>query len=193
MNNLITQISNSLKSLRKQRNWSLDKTSQETGVSKAMLGQIERGESSPTIAVLWKIVTGFKVPFSFFIKDIQTNQFNSSHHKSSLKQICKQDDKIKIMPLFAYDEILNFEVFIVELLPGSEYLSQSHQRGVIEHIMGVIEHIIVTKGQIEVKIDNIWHKIKEQEGLRFDADKEHGYRNQSSTLAVFHNIIHYNK
>ncbi len=39
----------------------------ETGVSKAMLGQIERNESSPTVATLWKITTGLNVPFSAFI------------------------------------------------------------------------------------------------------------------------------
>jgi transcriptional regulator with XRE-family HTH domain len=36
-------------------------------VSKAMLGQIERNESSPTVATLWKIATGLNVPFSSFI------------------------------------------------------------------------------------------------------------------------------
>jgi len=33
-----------------------------------MLGQIERGQSSPTINVLWKISTGLKIPLSFFCK-----------------------------------------------------------------------------------------------------------------------------
>jgi transcriptional regulator with XRE-family HTH domain len=32
-----------------------------------MLGQIERNESSPTVATLWKIATGLNVPFSAFI------------------------------------------------------------------------------------------------------------------------------
>jgi len=50
-------IAQHLQSVRKARGLSLDKTAQLTGVSKAMLGQIERGESSPTIATLWKIAT----------------------------------------------------------------------------------------------------------------------------------------
>lgn len=43
------------KELRRERGWSLDKTALETGVSKAMLGQIEREESSPSIATLMTI------------------------------------------------------------------------------------------------------------------------------------------
>lgn len=66
-----SQIANQLKSAQKQR-LSLDATAQLTGVSKAMLGQIERGESSPTIATLWKIASGLEASFSaFFANDPQ--------------------------------------------------------------------------------------------------------------------------
>ena len=39
-----------------------------TGVSKPMLGQIERGQPSPTINILWKISTGLKIQLSFFCR-----------------------------------------------------------------------------------------------------------------------------
>ena len=54
-------ISQNLKRIREDMHWSLDKLSQETGVSKSMLGQIERGESNPTVATVWKISNGLKV------------------------------------------------------------------------------------------------------------------------------------
>lgn len=64
----ITQhLATTLKALRLARGWSLSKLAEETGVSKAMLGQIERNESSPTVSTLWKIATGLNVPFSAFI------------------------------------------------------------------------------------------------------------------------------
>jgi len=56
LENLNAKISNTLKLLRKEKNWSLDKASQKTGVSKAMLGQIERAESSPTISHFGKLL-----------------------------------------------------------------------------------------------------------------------------------------
>jgi transcriptional regulator with XRE-family HTH domain len=69
-NDISARIASHLKSLRKSRGLSLDKTAQLTGVSKAMLGQIERGESSPTIATLWKIATGLSASFSSFITPV---------------------------------------------------------------------------------------------------------------------------
>ena len=47
-------IGRELKSLRQSRGLTLDELAALTGVSKPMLGQIERGQSSPTINTLWK-------------------------------------------------------------------------------------------------------------------------------------------
>ena len=49
MENLARFLSTTLKQLRQQRGWSLSRLAEATGVSKAMLGQIERNESSPTV------------------------------------------------------------------------------------------------------------------------------------------------
>lgn len=52
MENLARFLSTTLKQLRQQRGWSLSRLAEATGVSKAMLGQIERNESSPTVATI---------------------------------------------------------------------------------------------------------------------------------------------
>ena len=184
MDNLAVKISFNLKNLRSKRGWSLDATSQKTGVSKAMLGQIERGESSPTIATLWKISAGFDVSFSSFIDDVQPYQRGFIHRKPELQQMHKQYDKINVMPIFPFDEHLGFEVFIIELLPGCTHLSPPHQKGVTEHVIPV-------SGAIEILVEGTWHKVHQQEGFRFSADLPHGYRNLSDKPSLFHDMIHY--
>ena len=66
------KIGEKLKSLRTTRTLSLDDVSVLTGVSKPMLGQIERGQSIPTVTILWKIATGLKTPLSAFLEEPQT-------------------------------------------------------------------------------------------------------------------------
>ena len=61
-------IPENLKNLRAERKLSLGEAAELTGVSKSMLGQIERGESSPTIATLWKIATGLGVSFTALLE-----------------------------------------------------------------------------------------------------------------------------
>lgn len=40
----------------------LDDLSELTGVSKLTLGNIERGETNPTLAIIWKISKGISLP-----------------------------------------------------------------------------------------------------------------------------------
>ncbi len=184
MKNLNVTISTNLKLLRQKNGWSLDVASKKTGVSKAMLGQIERGESSPTISILWKIANGFETSFSYFIEDAVANKKSTLYRKSDLIKVHSRDDKIRVTPIFSYDKKLGFEVFIIELLPNSKHLSPPHHGN-------IIEHVIATYGPMEVLVDSIWHKIKKNEGLRFNANQPHGYRNTSGKKIAFYNIIHY--
>ena len=68
MEHISLRIGERLKEIRNIRQMTLDDVAKLTGVSKPMLGQIERGQSSPTINTLWKISTGLKIPLSFFCK-----------------------------------------------------------------------------------------------------------------------------
>ena len=49
------------------KNMSLNLAAIQTGVSKSMLAQIERGEANPTIGILEKIVDGMRVSFDELI------------------------------------------------------------------------------------------------------------------------------
>lgn len=66
-------IAENLKRLRTERGLSLGRLAELSGVSKVMLSQVEKGESSPTINTLWKIATGLQVPYTQLI-DIQATK-----------------------------------------------------------------------------------------------------------------------
>src|SRR5256885_1859610 len=60
-------VAANLKRLRAQQGLSLEKLAALSGVSRAMLGQIELGQSAPTINVGWKIARALGVTFSALI------------------------------------------------------------------------------------------------------------------------------
>src|SRR5512134_2520325 len=60
-------VGGNLRRLRTRRGLSLERLAQISGVSRAMLGQIELGQSAPTINVLWKIARALEVTFSALI------------------------------------------------------------------------------------------------------------------------------
>jgi transcriptional regulator with XRE-family HTH domain len=53
-----------LRALRQARGWSLDRLAAESGVSRAMISKVERGESSPTAVVLGKLSAALQVTMS---------------------------------------------------------------------------------------------------------------------------------
>jgi len=57
-------LGRNLRRLRTRRGHSLERLAKLSGVSRAMLGQIETGKSTPTISLLWKIATALDVPFA---------------------------------------------------------------------------------------------------------------------------------
>ncbi|MDO6561800.1 helix-turn-helix domain-containing protein [Amphritea sp. 1_MG-2023] len=186
MQEINQNIAKHLKQQRQQKNWSLDRTANETGVSKAMLGQIERGESSPTITTLWKIATGFQLSLSSLIESSK-EQNDSTVIRPVLEQHkYLADDKAPAPAIFPYDDRFGFEMFEFILEPGVERLSDPHRSG-------VTEHVIVISGTMELLIDGQWLTLASGEAIRFSADQSHGYRNLSEQAAVFHNIIHYAK
>lgn len=181
MKTISQRIALNLKSLRQKLDWSLDKTAEVTGVSKAMLGQIEREESSPTVATLWKIATGFNIPFSSLL---ESNATKISKQTQKVERLDSKHEKILVTPLFPFDKALQCEIFLIELQPQCEHLSPGHKAG-------IIEHVIVTEGTVEVLIKGKWHTLAKSEGIRFNAAKPHGYRNNMNKKAYIHNIIHY--
>ncbi|MHC8521501.1 helix-turn-helix domain-containing protein [Rossellomorea sp. H39__3] len=68
MNEMPMKIGDNIRKIRKERGLSLDQVADRTGVSKAMIGQIERDDSNPTVATLWKIANGLKVSFSSLLE-----------------------------------------------------------------------------------------------------------------------------
>ena len=182
--NIAQHLAATLKTLRQQRGWSLSRLAEETGVSKAMLGQIERNESSPTVATLWKIATGFRVSFSSVIEPTPAVAGETLYRIADDIRQQPAGEGMQVAPLFPYESRFGFELFELTLLPGYERLSEAHEPG-------VTEHVIVLRGPMEVLVEGEWIELGEGEAVRFAADRPHGYRNRRETPAVFHNLIHY--
>ena len=172
-----THIARHIKELRQQKGLSLDATAKLTQVSKAMLGQIEREESSPTIATLWKIASGLETSFSaFFAEEAKLHEHEWAFPDDAL---------MKVRTLFAFQADTGMEMFEICLLNG-------HKQDSSPHGMGVIEHVLVLTGKMRVFFDKQWHELQAGESLRFFADQAHAYEALGEEV-VFQNIICYPK
>lgn len=177
-------LAKALKKFRNSRSWSLDRTAEKTGVSKAMLGQIERGESSPTVATLWKIATGLEVSLSSFIAPLPDEPNGMIIRKADDIRQHPAGGGLKIAPLFPFDERFGFEYLELTFKGGYERISEPHEPGVTEFIS-------IISGELEIWFEKRWHSLGKGRSIRFAGDMEHGYRNSKTEDAVVMIVIHY--
>lgn len=183
MQDIAGHIAATLRRLRQQQGWSLDQAARSTGVSKAMLGQIERSESSPTVSTLWKIASGFRVSLSELLEG--ADETVGLRQRDVHERVWGEDSAgMQARVLFPFDPQLGFEMFEVELAPGAESASSPHAPG-------VIEHIVVLEGGLALQVGEQWQHLAVGQGVRFHADQPHLMRNAGEGRLRFHDVIHY--
>ena len=178
----ISAIGNRLREFRVSRNLSLDELSKLTEVSKPMLGQIERGQSVPTITTLWKIATGLKLPLSLFLEEPQAEY--SVVDILDKDVIAADNGKMRAHPLFTYDPIRCVETFYIEFDEGCRHASDKHNDG-------VEEHIFILQGKLQLILNEKEIIISEKQAICFRADVPHEYNNPFNERCIIYNTIFY--
>ncbi|PKO19069.1 MAG: DNA-binding protein [Chloroflexi bacterium HGW-Chloroflexi-10] len=172
MEDLNLLVARNLKRIRDEKKLSLDKLSELTGVSKSMLGQIERGDSSPTIATMWKISNGLKISFSNLIEIQQTDI--QMVQRAEIQPLLADESRYRVYPFFPIESDRRFEVYVIEIEPGGSLNAEPHPDG-------TQEFVTVFQGELIMLVDEQEFLIKEGDGIRFRADRPHGYRNNGAT------------
>lgn len=178
----VNAIGERLKEIRMNRNLTLDDTAKITNVSKPMLGQIERGQSIPTITTLWKIATGLKVPLSSFLEQQQSEYTVVDIAQEAT--FSEDGGRMRAYPLFSYDPIRNVEVFYIEFGIGCNHTSEKHNNG-------VEEYILVQTGTLQLVLNRREIIVQSKQAIRFKADIPHSYNNPFSEQCTVYNIIFY--
>ncbi|WP_432664319.1 helix-turn-helix domain-containing protein [Wukongibacter baidiensis] len=182
LENLNLLISMNLRRIREEKKLSLDKVAKMTGVSKSMLGQIERGESNPTITTVWKIANGLKVSFTSLLSQPQSDTVIVT--EDDVEPLIADNGKYKLYPFFPYEDGRRFEMYKVEIERGG-YLSAE------PHGQETYEFITVFQGEITIRVDDEEYTVKQGDSIRFRADKPHAYHNSGKELTRVSMVIYY--
>lgn len=167
---LSIRIGQRLRYFRQQRQLTLDALAEMTGVSKAMLGQIERGTSSPTVTTLWKITSGLQIPFTALVME---------NPSIELLQVAKQNvlfedgERFEVYSTYARQGD-PLEMFRVRLIPGCCHFSDPHGPG-------VTETITVFAGTLTMEVGGKSHTLQVGDAISF-VDMDHIYQNISSEM-----------
>jgi quercetin dioxygenase-like cupin family protein len=147
-----------------------------------MLGQIERGESNPTIATVWKIANGLKVSFTSLVqKPVQENKVIL---KSEIAPIIEDEGKYIIYPFFPFEEGRKFEMYQVVIKAGGRLEAEAHNHD-------TLEMVILFEGQLEISFEGTNFLINKDDAFEFRADRMHSYYNPGDTETRLAMVIYY--
>jgi transcriptional regulator with XRE-family HTH domain len=182
MEDLTLLISQNLRATRLAKGLSLDKLAELTGVSKSMLGQIERAESSPTVATVWKIANGLKVSFTTLLSSPQTDI--SVVRQADVGPFIEDNGKYRLYPLFPIEDGRRFEVYTVEIDVGGSLSADAHPTG-------TQEFMTIFAGEMIVWVNDQEYPVAAGDSIRFRADCAHRYMNTGQVLAKASLVIQY--
>lgn len=182
MNAIHIRIGQNLHRVRKQRQLSLEKMAELTGVSKGMLHQIERGDTQPTVTTVWKIATGLNISFSSLIKDDESTI--SIMKRKEEPDITEDNGRCLMHVLFPFNPETQIEIFTIVIKPKGNYVSSPH-------INGVQEYITVVSGEFTIIIREEEYNLSAGDAIRFAGNVTHKYINETEKDVVLQVVMHY--
>jgi transcriptional regulator with XRE-family HTH domain len=176
-------IGDNLRRLRSRSNLSLEKLARASGVSRAMLGQIELGKSVPTVTVLVRIAGAFSLPVTVFMEQQGGSRVTLLPRDES-KELKTQDGAFVSRALFPFSGARKTEFYELQLAPGCVEESEAHGAA-------TTENLVVVKGSLEIRVGEERHRLQEGDAIFFAADIDHAYCNTGTESAVAYLVINY--
>lgn len=175
---ILTLLPARLKEARRAQGLSLEAVANLSGVSRSMVSQIERGESSPTIATLWNLTRALQVDFAGLLEAGETQDRIEVLRAGDVPKIENMGQGCRIRILSPPEEAGGHEVYDIRFDAGGALNSQPHTRG-------AMEQLTVLDGEIEVASGAARNQLLAGDTARYAADVVHSITAPDGPARVF--------
>jgi transcriptional regulator with XRE-family HTH domain len=172
-----------VKALREAMNFSLRDLSDRSGVSPTMLSQVERGSTSPTLAVAEKIAAGLDLSLSQLLRLDEVRHLVISRSEDHLVRSSGGHRIEELTPPLPGQRA---DVSTHRLNPGA---STGGEGDAPMHEPGSRETTVVLDGSVMLVFEGERHQLNAGDSVTFDADLPHHFENQSDEPVEFIAVI----
>jgi transcriptional regulator with XRE-family HTH domain len=159
------RLSERLRAARQTQGLTLDAVAKLSGVSRSMVSQIERGESSPTIATLWNLTQALRIDFAGLL-DGGDGPGIAVTRAGDVPTIGGRGTGVRIRILSPPEEAGRHEVYDIAFTPGGMLDSAPHAGGSRE-ILTVLE------GRVAVRSGTDTADLGPGDVARYPVDRPH--------------------
>ena len=176
-------IGSRIKALRDAMGWSLRDLAERSGVSAPMLSQVERGETSPTLAVAAKIATGLELTLSQLLR-LDEGEHVAVSRVSQRRRFERGGHRFEELtpPLPGQRADVSLHV----LKPGA---ATGGRKDPPMHEPGSRETAVVLSGTLALIVDGTRHELRAGDSVTFDADLPHHFENDGEEPTRFIAVI----
>jgi transcriptional regulator with XRE-family HTH domain len=173
-----------VRALREAMDLSLRDLAERSGVSAPMLSQVERGETSPTLAVATRIAAGLELRLSQLLRLDEEGSVSVVRRADRRRGggAAGHDFEILTPPLPGQRAELSRHVLAAGAATGGEGDPPMHEPGSRE-----IAH--VERGTVVLHIDAVQYELAEGDTVTFDADLAHRFENPGPAEAVLLAVV----
>jgi XRE family transcriptional regulator, regulator of sulfur utilization len=170
------QLGRTVQRLRKAYNLSLSDLSEQSGVAKSIISQIERNETNPTLSTIWRLAQALDVSMERVLQGAEDEPFIEKTTRGDTPILMSQDGKCRLAIIGWVKTVEWLQWYHFSADPGGVLESDPHQRGSVE-CLSVID------GELEVEVAGVVETAHANETLRYRCDRAHVIRNRSGKPA----------
>lgn len=169
------QFGKTINRLRQAGKLSLGDLSEQSGVAKSMISQIEKNESNPTLATITRLSRALGTSVDAILADQPQGSALIQKAKRQDIPLITSEDGLCTLNIIGWIETVEYaQWYDFEARPGGKLESSPHPPGSVENLS-------VLEGEVEVMIGGEVWTAKAGETLRYRADREHCITNVGKT------------
>lgn len=163
------QLGKTIQRLRKAYNLSLSELAEQSGVAKSIISQIERNETNPTLATIWRLSQALDISIERVLSSGDEEAFIEKSSRADTPILLSEDGKVRLAIVGWIKTVEWLQWYDVRSEPGGVLESDGHQRGSVE-CLSVIE------GEFEVDVADVTQSARAGDTLRYRCDRPHTVR-----------------
>ncbi|WP_018526159.1 helix-turn-helix domain-containing protein [Alkalispirochaeta alkalica] len=180
-------IGGNIRRMRKEAGLTMDVLAERSGVSKAMLSQIEAEKVNPTVATVWKISQGLQVEINRLLEGSEepVRKFHVTT-RDDIVALDTDEEGLHIDVLTPIQMVEDLEMYLLTFAPGGALRSAPH-------FPNTEEFLTVIRGSIHVRAGDRDARLGEGDFIRYQCDVEHDIENTSGEASLVHMVVRFHK
>ncbi|WP_353112946.1 XRE family transcriptional regulator [Microbacterium sp.] len=176
---LLEGIGETVRALRKKKKLTLAELADATGLSPAIISQLERGRANPSFTTLAQLAHGLDIPVGKLLPSYHENKSPvvRRNERRDLRRSTPEGMGHAVYELLVPDLNGSLEGLWVVTDPG-------HDTSATPFTHGGEEFGLIISGRLEVCIDGELFALGTGDSIRFDSTKPHWFRNSSDEQCV---------